>query len=45
VVGAAAVIGLIILYGLMRALTSGFSELRDSLFVRVTATGGASCDG
>jgi len=36
VVGAAAVIGLIILYGLMRALTSGFSELRDSLFVRVT---------
>jgi ATP-binding cassette subfamily B protein len=31
-----AVIGLIVLYGLMRALTSGFSELRDSLFVRVT---------
>ncbi|MBM3602687.1 MAG: ABC transporter ATP-binding protein/permease [Alphaproteobacteria bacterium] len=36
VVVATAIIGIIVLYGVMRALTSGFGELRDSLFVRVT---------
>jgi ATP-binding cassette subfamily B protein len=33
---AVGILGIILLYGLMRVMTAGFGELRDSLFVRVT---------